>query len=287
MPPTLSIARTVITTTPALIQVVKGIREWKRKRRIKEEYINDLFGFIGDADFSTGNIPPDDVDSLKLFKGWFQQHFRRDRSIEEHVQLPRPNINKHLCSIGGPVDLPLTRYGMGYDNRGENWLGVLPFYFDLKGTESSGVTIRRVYKGIQWETLNWRITDRDGNLRFVPGTDKDGILNKDYLMLIIAPNTFTDQAIYTSQKHMMMAGAHGLAQLAIKDLFDNDEFLEKLIEVRGRHEYFQAIIEIHGVRSKEGYIPALKSRETIPPMVVQPLDLSEFTKKLKRYKEWS
>ena len=283
----LAIVKTVIATTQTLIQIIKGIRDRKRERKVKEEYIKDLFGFVGDADFSTGNVPPDDVDSLRLFKEWFHQHLRKERPIKERVQLPPVNVNKHLCSIGGPVDHPLTRYGMGYERKGDRWLGVLPFYFDLKGTESSGITIRRAYKGVHWETLNWRITDRDGRLKFVPGTDKDRILNKDYFMLIIAPNTFTDQAIYTGQKHMIIACAHGLAQLAIKDLFDNNRFLEELIKVRGRNEYFQAIIEIYAEHSKEGYIPALKWRETVPPMIVEPLDLNDFTRKLKRYEEWT
>jgi len=86
---------------------------------------------------------------------------------------------------------------------------------------------------------------------------------------------------------MVISCAHGLAQLAIKDLFENDEFLKELIKVRKENEYFQAVIEIDAERTEKGYIPTLRSREALPPMIVKPLDLGEFSRKLKKYQEWA
>jgi len=136
-----SIAKTVIATTQTTVQIVKGIRAWRRKRKVKVEHIKDLFGFVADADFSTGNVPPDDVDSLRLFKQWFYQYFKKERLVEERMQLPPVNMNKHLCSIGGPVDHPLTRYAMGYDKTGRYWTPILEFYFPLDEVERRQVYV--------------------------------------------------------------------------------------------------------------------------------------------------
>jgi hypothetical protein len=102
-------------------------------------------------------------------------------------------------------------------------------------------------------------------------------------MVIVTPNTFTQEAFYRGQKHMMIASAHGVSQLAIKDILDNDQILTWLGEVGQRNQYFQAVIEIPKVKmSKQGYVPHGKP----VPRVVEPLDPTDF-KKLKEYKEWA
>ncbi|GAH83354.1 unnamed protein product, partial [marine sediment metagenome] len=142
-------------------------------------------------------------------------------------------------------------------------------------------TILRRWKGDEWETINWYIADRNGKRMFTPSTDRNGILNKDYFMLIIAPNTFTGVALTHGQKHLIIAPAHGLAQLAIKKILNNNKILEQLAEKRQRYEYFQAIIEVPGKLTKNGYEPSGK----FPLVRVEPLELYEF-ESIMPYKDW-
>lgn len=281
-----AIVKTFISTTKSVISfiigwVIKRKRQQEVKLKAKKENIETLFRDIQDADFTTGKIPPDDVDSLKLFESWLREYFKRDRQIEYHRQLQLADVNKHLCSVGGPVDQFFTRYGMGYDKKGQNWKPILPFIYPIKEAEAESSIIWREWKGQRWQEINWYITDRNGKLKYMPGTDNKGVLNRDYFMLIIAPNTFTKKAFYRNQKHIMIAPAHGLAQLAIKDILDDDSILEELIEVRKKSEYLQAIIEVPATLTKDGYAPT----GNFPICEVKPLDLSEF-KKVERYREW-
>ncbi|GAJ00038.1 unnamed protein product, partial [marine sediment metagenome] len=241
-----------------------------------------LFDFIQDADFTRGyNRPRDDDDSIKLFEKWICKYFKRNRKIEYKRKLKFADINKHLCSMGGPVDHPFTRYAMGYDKKAQNWSSILPFIYPIKEAETETTTILREWKGKQWKEKNWYIADREGKIKFTPGVDKDEFLNKDYFMLIIAPNTFTKKAFYTGQKHLIIAPAHGLAQLAIEDILDNDEFLSEIIEVRQKSEYIQAIIEVPAIMTEHGYAP--KGNFIIREK--EPLDLSEF-KNIPEFRDW-
>lgn len=272
---------TVISATKEAIKFTEWFRRGRIKSKAKKENIETLFNSLQDADFTTGNVPPDDVDSLKLFETWLREYFNRDREIEYHRQLRLADINKHLCSVGGPVDQLFTRYGMGYDKKRQNWRPILPFIYPLKEAESKSATIWREWKGQRWKEINWYITDRNGKPVFIPEVDKEGILKKDYFMLIIAPNTFTDEAFYSGQKHTMIVPAHGLAMLAVKDILDSDRILSELIKVRQQSEYLQAIIEVPAKRTKHGYAPT----EDFILRAVEPLDLSEF-EKVERYREW-
>lgn len=157
----------------------------------------------------------------------------------------------------------------------------MPFIYPLKEVETKSATIWREWKGQRWKTINWYIADRNGKPVFIPEADKEGILKKDYFMLIIAPNIFTNEAFYSGQKHIMLVPAHGLAQLAVKDILDSDRILSELIKVRQQSEYLQAIIEVPAKRTKHGYAPT----ENFILRAVEPLDLSEF-EKVERYREW-
>lgn len=273
--------RPVIIPTKRTIQFIRRLGQFALGFKAKEENIDALFGFLQDADFTTGDIPPDDVDSLMLFKSWFYKHFRRDRQIEYYSSLRPADINKHLCSIGGPVDQLFTRYGMNYDRDGLNWKPILPYIYPIKDAQEMSTKILREWKGYRWEETNWFIADRYGKPKFIPGVDKEGVLNKDYFMIIISPNTFSDKAFYNGQKHVMIAPAHGLAQLAVKDILDDDEILRQLTKVRQRTEYLQAIIEVPAKRTVYGYAP--KGKFII--RAVEPLDLSDF-EKVGQYKDW-
>jgi len=273
---------TVITISQSVICFVKGIIGQAPESKVKKKNIEKLFAFIQDADFTRGyKRPPDDEDSIELFAKWISKYFTRGRPIKYKESLPLADINKHLCSIGGPVDHPFTRYAMGYDNKAQNWSSILPFIYPLKEAETETATILRKWKGKQWKGKNWYIADREGKIKFVPGVDKDGFLNKDYFMLIIAPNTFTKKAFYTGQKHLIIAPAHGLAQLAIEGILDNDKFLSEITDVRQKSEYMQAIVEVPAKMTKDGYAPKgnfiIREKEA--------LDLSEF-KNIPKYMDW-
>ena len=274
--------KTVITTTKEAIHLVRSLQRLRLKLKAKPQRVETVFGSLKDADFTTGNVPLDDVHSLRLLKSWICEYFRGDRHIEFHTRLYLADINKHLCSVGGPVDQIFTRYGMGYDKKGEKWKPILPFIYPLKQAGTKSVTIRRKWKGEQWEASgSWYIADRDGKRLFTPETNGEGFLRKDYFMLIIAPNTFTNEAFSTGQKHIMVAPAHGLAQLAVKKILDSDEILGELIKVRQRNEYLQAIIEVPAEPKKHGYEPTGE----FPICVVEPLDPDEF-KKLGTFRSW-
>jgi len=282
MIPVIAQALTLISATKEAIRFTGWFRRRGTKSKAKKQNIEALFGFLQDADFTTGNVPPDDVDSLKLFKSWLCKYFRRDRQIEYHRQLGLADTSKHLCSVGGPVDHVFTRYGMGYDKKGQIWRPVLPFIYPLREAAAKSPTILREWKGYRWEATNWYIADRNGKVQFVPEVDKDGVLSKDYFMLIIAPNTFTDRAFYSGQKHIMVAPAHGLAQLAVKDILDSDTLLGELIKVRERSEYLQAIVEVPAKPTKQGYAPT----GDFILRALEPLDLGDF-EKAERYREWT
>jgi hypothetical protein len=277
-----AVVSTVVVTTQATIQIVGALRRRTAKLRARRENIEALFGVLQDADFTTGNVPPDDVDSLKLFKSWLCRYFRRDRRIEYSRQLGLADTTKHLCSVGGPVDHLFTRYGMGYDKEGANWRPLLPFIYPLREAEARGATIVREWKGERWGEIAWYIADRHGKAQFVPTTDTDGVLDKDYFMLIIAPNTLTREAFYKGQKHIMIAPAHGLAQLAVKDILDSDSILSELMNVRKQSEYLQAIVEVPAKRTKHGYAP----RGKLNLLAAVPLDAGEF-EKAEDYRGWS
>ena len=281
----------VITTTPIVIKFISWLRKLHFKSVAKKDNIEHLFGFLQEADFTTGNVPHDDVDSLQLFRNWFYKHFRNNRDIEYHRDLRLSNalvnIDKHLCSIGGPIDQLFTRYGMCYSKDGKGWDPVLPYIYPLKDvlsrveSEEKGATILRKWKGHEWKSVCWYIADRNGRRIFTPGTDRNGILNKDYFMLIIAPNTFTNIAVNQGQKHLMMAPAHGLAQLAVMKILDNDNILEGLNKKRQNYDYLQAIIEVPGKLTEYGYAPTGK----FTLKRVEHLEAYEF-EKVKSYKDW-
>lgn len=273
---------TVITISQSVICFLKGIKRQAPESKAKKENIENLFDFIQDADFTRGyNRPRDDDDSIKLFEKWICKYFKRNRKIEYKKHLPFADINKHLCSMGGPVDHPFTRYAMGYDKKAQKWSSILPFIYPIKEAETETATILRKWKGKQWKEKNWYIADREGKIKFTPGVDNDDFLNKDYFMLIIAPNTFTKKAFYTGQKHLIIAPAHGLAQLAIEDILDNDKFLSEIIKVRQKSEYLQAIVEVPAIMTEHGYAP--KGNFIIREK--EPLDLNEF-KNIPEFRDW-
>lgn len=273
--------KTVVTTTNALIHMTKWLARRWQQARAKSAHIETLFGFLQDADFTTGNVPPDDIDSLKLFKTWLKDYFRRDREISYVDELKSPDLGKHLCTIAGPVDHPFSRYSMGYDRCGYRWQPVLPFIIPLAEVEARQHRILREWKGHSWSTYTWYIADRNGRPQFMPEADRHGVLRKDFFMLVVAPNTFTENAFYTGQKHMMIIPTHGLAQLAVKDILDSNEVLEQLGEIRKQSEYFQAIIEVPSRRTKHGYAPTgrflVRAKE--------PLDIADF-RKFARFQDW-
>ncbi|GAH63199.1 unnamed protein product, partial [marine sediment metagenome] len=120
----------VIITKSKVIRFIEWLRQFNIIPGAKKENIENLFGFLRDADFTTGDIPPDDWYSLELFKSWMCKHFKGNRSIEYYgrynISGSIVNIDKHLCSIGGPKDQKYTRYGMGYKKNGLGWEPILP-----------------------------------------------------------------------------------------------------------------------------------------------------------------
>jgi hypothetical protein len=273
---------TVIIVTDAVIRMTSWLRQRRCIAKAKRQHIENLFGFIQDADFTTGRVPPDDVDSLKLFNTWLHRYFRKERRLEYRDDVGVPNISKHLCTIGGPVDHIFARYSMGYDNKAQRWKGILPFIFPLSDVEARQTTIIREWKGHRWKVPGWYIADRDGRPQFFPETDREGVLRKDYFMLIVAPNTFTRNAFYTGQKHMIIAPTHGLSQLAVKDILDNDDILNELSVVRQQSEYFQAIIEVPARKGKHGYAPT----GNFLVRASEPLDVADF-RTIAKFQDWA
>jgi len=282
---------TFIATSQLFIKSAYWLEKIRRKIKVKKETIEILFDFVADTDVTCGTIhplykgliPPPDKETTALLREWICQYFKRGREEKySSIQLGPPNWNKHLCSIGGPVNHPHIRYQMGYDLRGENWISILPYFFPLREAKTTGITVQQKWDGnVIIEEPNWYIADRNNIPRFVPRVDQR-ILQTDFVMIIVTPNTFTQRAFHSNQKHMMIVGAHSAAQLAIKDVLNNNKILGELNSIRGKSEYFQAIIEIPKIKhTTKGELPDGKPilRDLVP------LDLNKF-QKLKEYEDW-
>lgn len=272
---------TVIKTTASLITLLKWLASLRACSVAREHQIHALFGFLADADFTTGQVPRDDMDSLKLFKAWFQSYFGRSRTISFEQALNRADTRKHLCTIGGPVDHPFSRYAMGYSKSAEVWNPVLPFYFPL--TEAAlGPRITRRWKDVQWTSPNWFVSDREGKNRWIPETDEYHMLRSDYFLLSVLPNVFTSDAAAMGQKHLLLTPAHGLAQLAVKQVLDNDTILSELETRRRGSDYFQALIAVRGHKTSDGYAPT----PTPKILDVQPVFFEDYARPLQRFENW-
>ncbi len=278
----LSKIKPVIATTKSWIRMINFLAPGRWLSRARAVHIKRLFGFLADADITTGRTPRDDVCSLQLFRNWLTHHFRRRRTITYTDQLMPLDLSKDLCTIGGPVDHPLTRYALGYDHSGEECNRILPFFFPLGEPVSYKQPVLRLWKGESWEVRKWFISDRNDRPQFIPAPDRNGYLNKDYLMLVVVPNTFTEEAFYTGRKHMIIAATHGLAQLAVKDILDNDSILGKLCKGREKSECFQAIIEVTASLTRDGrsYVPS-----DFTVAACEPVNVGDFASFI-RFREW-
>lgn len=285
----ISTAGSVISAASIIIKMVGWLQRKMVESKAKRENIENLFGFLGNADISADEKNPwleeweissAYKETIKLFKRWVESYFRRNREIKFiNGPIGVPNAKGDLCSIGGPAHYLLTRLGMGYDQRGESWIPILPFYYPLKEVEARGILVRRKYKGQEQKSPAWFIADRKGKPVYIPKTDRNGFLEKDYFMLIVAPNVFTTDAFYNGKKHMMITPAHSFAALAIKKILDSDEVLEWLIDASKRTGYYQAILEIPGIKHKENeYIPG----KPIPCGDPEPLDPDDFMRLAKK-----
>lgn len=273
------------------IQMVGWLKQKMVKCKAQRENIENLFGFLRNADITADERNPwveeweissAYKETTKLFKKWIESYFKGNREIEFiNGPIRVPNVNEDLCSIGGPAHYLLTRHGMGYDQKGESWIPVLPFYYPLKEVEARGIFVRRKYKGREQKSPSWFIADRSGKPLYIPKTDRYGFLERDYFMLIVTPNVFTTEAFYTGKKHMMITPAHSFAALAIREILDSDEVLKWLIEASKQTGYYQAILEIPGIKHKENeYVPGKPI-----PCEVKPLDSDDF-KRLAKKRGW-
>ena len=272
------------------------------KKEAKNEKIESLHGFVKDSIVTIGNvnpwvegsIHPDDRETLGLFKNWIFAHFKENQKVEYiHGKIgsltDSKSLNRNICSIGGPATNLFTRYGMGYDQKGETWAPVLPFTYPLKQAEELAkkekITVVQERQGQRWEEPNWYIANRNGNPRYFPSINVESkTLRDDYFQIIVAPNTFTKEAFFSGRKHMMIASAHGVSSLAIKEILEDDKILESLYEVNKKTGYYQAIVKIPEIKyeeSKKGYFPSGH------PVLCEAVSLepSDFGN-LKKYKEW-
>ncbi len=175
-----------------------------------------------------------------------------------------------------------SRYGLGYDSQGKYWNRVLPYNFDLYGAECSPARVWDPTHGEEGEP-NWYVVDREGKTIAKPGEKKGKgkvlLLKSDILLLTVAPNTFTREAYDAVYRHFIIAGAHGPAVKALRQVLDNKEILKE-IEHR---VFFQAIIRIPKLEvTDEGYEPEGK------PLIIRIEDLDDGD--FKQYKplgEWA
>jgi len=278
----------IISASATTIDFIFWYKKFIDKKKEKLDHIENLFSFLENADFNTGVVPLDDRHSLQLFKRWFNRYFKNEREFLYYRDIGVPDINKDLCSIGGPVDHILTRHGMFYDKFRKKWEPILPYIFPLEEAiqrRESGeeeYTVKRIWKGKEWKTTNWYIADRYGERPiFKPEKDENGYLKTDYLMLIFAPNFLTDKAYKNGKTHLMIAPTHGLAQLAIEDALENKNVLEKLSREKEKSIYFQAVIKIPGKWKRNGYVPTGR----FPTVVTKEIDINDFSKS-PHFKEW-
>jgi hypothetical protein len=278
----------IISTSAASVQFIYWYKKYRDTKEERVNKIKNVFDYLENADFSTGKIPPDDWHSLSLFKQWFIKYFRNNRDFLYHRDLGLPDINKDLCSIGGPVDHILSRHGMCYDKYKKDWKPILPYIFPIEEAirrremDDEKYSVKRMWGKDVWTTTRWFISDKYGKrIEFEPEKDDDGFLCSDVLMLTVSPNTLTKKAFKNGKIHLMITPAHGLAQLAIKDVLQNEKVLEKLNKEREKSLYFQAIIKINAKRKRKGYVPLKKPGN----IITRGIDIDEF-EKIPIFKDW-
>ncbi len=257
----------VISTVGPAIVLVKWLKDEYTKLRDKKELYEHLFGFLKEAEVSVGeinpwirdNVPPDDREALTTLKSVIYKFFKEERE-EEWIGTFRPvDKNQNICSVGGPVSHQDTRKAMGYDESGKIKATDLPYVFNIQKEELEfpDVRVKRVFGGKIWYEPNWCIVDAHTKEPiYVPEVTDDGILKTDFLMIIVGPNKFTKTAIHSGKKHMMIAGAHGVANLAVSKVLRDLKILQKL-DSEVKTGYFQLIVEIKikWSRLRKSYIP--------------------------------
>lgn len=230
-----------------------------------KELFGRLFGFLDAADFTVGrsniwypevaqSAPADDLEACqalhKLSRNYFPHKIRYDVVTPPHI-----NVNGDLCSLGGPVTHEFVRFAMGYpadiDKIKKSDIVAktnLPFTFNLE-IEDLDYPRKKVVRqigGKKWKEPNWNIIDREGNVMWVPQLkEREDTLESDYLMLLVMPNTISkNKYIRGQKKHLIIAGAHGVANTAVYNILSDTNVLNRIENGRKGAEYFLTVIKI-------------------------------------------
>jgi hypothetical protein len=270
-------------------------REAGKERR---EIAHKLFGVLARAYVVPGcenpqfapSVHPYDREALKAVRDILHRFFKEGRQEGRLDISGLPDLNFDICSIGGPVSHKFTKFAMGYNQAGKLEAPTLPFVYDLAGAESSNVRVVHKYRNTTWRPPNWYLINaRTRKPDFgKPVVGNEGFLKTDFLTLVVAPNTFTKRAFEEGKKHLMIAGAHGIANTAVRYVFGK-KVLEVIREKSQKADYFQVILKVPKISWKKEHQVAVFEEKLEPEVEVFPIDLEYFVKRRNwdAWKQWS
>jgi len=165
--------------------------------------------------------------------------------------------NRDMVLIGGPITNLLSRQVHGYRfHKRKNKIDVRPFKktglrwcFEYPYPSSHDQTIIRYAGGVlKVTTLPKGIVDLNvktaalAEPRFSRVDPENGLLESDYLLLTVVPNTMGNQS--TGCTIIDVADLHGQGDKIFADLLDNPEYRKELANAVEGSRFFQALYEV-------------------------------------------
>lgn len=175
----------------------------------------------------------------------FSKKRKKWKQIMYGIKLGYVDLERHICSIGGPMSNQLVQKAMGYSltNLEETPKTNLPMIFNLKRRNLGWVT--RFDKGRPVEISNWSVIDTTTGKEFVPEVDEEHLLRTDYLLITFMPNNFSNKK---NKIHMIFASCHAPGIAAVKNLTKDLDTLQEIKKNRKDSQYFQSLIKIIEVK---------------------------------------
>ena len=224
----------------------------KRRKQLLEELFdpvteNTSFN-IGEGHlYARSYISPLHTYALRvLIKVLYRSSARKKwKYIQSCMKWGYVDLERNVCSIGGPVGNQLVRKAMGYVLTDLTRAPILnlPMYFNLDKDNLSQVT--RYGKGKPVEIPNWSIIDRDSGQEYTPEVDEEHLLRTDYLLITFMPNNLSKN---TGRIHAIFSACHAPGLAAVRNVLESTDILEAILEGRKKVIHFQSLIKITRVR---------------------------------------
>jgi hypothetical protein len=155
----------------------------------------------------------------------------------------------HLVAIGGPLSNPLNR-DLGHITpfrRASRPTTPLYLFHNLRGREQ----IVRRFKGRDHWRPRWKIVDAVARLEYLPHTDRDGWLTRDYLVVTVQPRP---TAANPARIRVSFMGMYGTGVMATELLLSNlSSTLTTLNAKRAGSPYFQSLFTADDINHSDAF----------------------------------